>query len=69
MLLSLVVPDQPCRHDLVRTVADRLVADRDIMEDNEEGEKCEKENSFSIDQFDVVKTVGTGEEGIDDHQS
>ena len=62
MLLSLLVTDQPCRYYLVRTVTARLVADKDIMENIEEEKNCEKENRFSIEQFDVVKTVGTGKD-------
>ena len=43
-----------------------MSGDKDIMENNSEDKDNVDQNSFAIDQFDIVKTVGTGDEMIND---
>ena len=41
-----------------------MSGDTDIMENNSEDKDGDDQNSFAIEQFDIVKTVGTGDEII-----
>ena len=41
-----------------------MSGDKDIMENNSEDKDNVDQNSFAIEQFDIVKTVGTGDEMI-----
>ena len=57
-MLSRQTGQDSCRQDCMGGVS----GDTDIMENTSEDKAGDDQNSFAIEQFDIVKTVGTGDE-------